>query len=100
MTHADLVLTPSAPAAASCAKDWRSQMLDVSQIWDGPEIVIPGIPIQKQHIEMMRVDLPKKGEIDYALEQMDPADPATQQMKREGTAGARAVEADDDGASG
>jgi hypothetical protein len=91
VTHADLVLTPSARAAAICARDRSYSMLNVSQIWDGPEIVIPGIPIQKQHIEMMRVDLPKKGEIDYALEQMDPADAATQVMKRDGaTDGARA----------
>jgi TPR repeat protein len=85
IVQADFVLRPSAQAAATCARDWHHQMMDVHEIWDGPEIVIPAVRIQEQKIEMLQIEPPAQDAArEYALTQMDPADPVTQQLQREG----------------
>jgi TPR repeat protein len=86
------VLKASAQAALRCAKADPHRLMNLDAIWDGPEIVIPNVAVRSQRIQMVRMPkLTKAAAREYALEQMDTADPATQLLKDQGdTAGARA----------
>jgi tetratricopeptide (TPR) repeat protein len=92
---AEAVLQPSPEAAATLAGRSGSlySVMGIRSIWDGPEVVVPGVRIHQQKLGMVKLSaLPPKEAVDYALEKMDPADAVTQQLRRtRDTAAARAA---------
>ena len=83
LTHADLVLTPSAKAVADLAENWRRELTGVDAIWDGPPIVIANVKIQTQRLGVGALEPPEKEDArKYALTLLDPNDPAAQALKR------------------
>jgi len=88
----NVALVPSARAVARLAGNALHRLADVSAIWDGPEIVLPGVPAPVRRVTMATIqETTKEAAREYAWSQMDPSDPAAQRMKREReTSGARA----------
>lgn len=81
----DMVLLPSAQAAAAISNDWRHGFLDVKTVWDGPQIVIPRVEVRTQRITMIKVKQPTpEAAREYALAQMSPFDPVVELIKRDG----------------
>jgi hypothetical protein len=80
----DVVLTPSVQAAGTRIKSDPYRLMNLTEIWDGPEIVVHA-PVRHQRVEMQRIaPLTPEAAREYALAQLDPADPVTARLKRDG----------------
>ena len=82
---ADVVFIPSVQAGAKARKRDKYELINLNSIWDGREIAIRAIDIRSQRLKMIKVSTLSGPEArEYALEQMNPSDPAILQLARDG----------------